>query len=281
MDMGSKMSMMLEAAAASLFVFARKLVVAVLILVIGWQLIKWLVRICERIFEKAHLELSVAVFLKNLLKIVLQVVLVVAAASYLGFNTSSLVALIGSAGLAAGLALQGSLANLAGGVLLLILKPFRVGDYIIACGNEGTVTGMDIFYTRLLTGDNRLVVIPNGTLSNSDLVNVTNEPKRRLDLTVGIDYSEDIRKVKAVLQRVVDRQEAILPEEDKVIFVSSFDASAITMGIRVWVATENYWQLKWDLMEQIKYAFDENAITIPFDQLDVNLNPKPVESVQI
>ncbi len=158
---------------------------------------------------------------------------------------------------------------------MLILKPFRVGDYIVACGSEGVVTGMDIFYTRLLSADNRLIVIPNGTLSNSSIINVTNEPKRRLDIKVGIDYSEDIRKVKAVLQDVIDVQEMILPEEEKQIYVSSFDASAITIGVRVWVETENYWLLKWELMEKIKYAFDESQITIPFDQLDVNVNQKP------
>lgn len=254
--------------------FGKKLLIVLLIFFIGRKLIKWLLKLTDRIFERTKMDLSVTIFLHNLLKIALEIVLVIIIADYMGLQTSSLVALVGSAGLALGLALQGSLSNLAGGVLLLILKPFRVGDYIIACGNEGTVTGMDIFYTRLLTGDNKLVVIPNGTLSNSSITNVTNEPKRRLDLSVGIDYSEDIRKVKAVLLDVLSRQEGILPEEDVKVMVSSFDASAITIGVRVWVATEDYWNVKFELMERIKYAFDENQITIPFDQLDVNLNQK-------
>ena len=255
--------------------FGKKMLVALQLFWIGRNLIRDVMKFCNRIFERSRLDLGVITFLRNLINISLQVILIVIIADYLGLQTSSLVAVIGSAGLTLGLALQGSLANLAGGVLLLILKPFRVGDYIVACGSEGVVTGMDIFYTRLLSADNRLIVIPNGTLSNSSIINVTNEPKRRLDIKVGIDYSEDIRKVKAVLQDVIDVQEMILPEEEKQIYVSSFDASAITIGVRVWVETENYWLLKWELMEKIKYAFDESQITIPFDQLDVNVNQKP------
>ena len=254
--------------------FGKKAVVALILYLAGRWLIKWIMKLYDRIVERSRLDLSVASFLKNILKIALQILLIFIAADYLGLQTTSIVAVLGSAGLALGLALQGSLSNLAGGVLLLIIKPFRVGDYIIACGNEGTVTGMDIFYTRMLSVDNKLIVIPNGTLSNSSIVNVTNEPKRRLDLTVGIDYSEDIRKVRAVLQEVLERQEKLLREEEKQIFVSSFDASAITIGIRVWVATEDYWPVRWEMLEKIKYAFDENQITIPFDQLDVNLNQK-------
>jgi len=263
-----------SAIAAFLVEIGKKILMALLVFLVGSKLIKWLVKLYDKIVEKANLDLSVASFLRNFIKIALKVLLAIIIADMVGVEMTSISAMIASAGLAVGLALQGSLSNLAGGVLLLVLKPFKVGDYIVACGDEGTVTGMDIFYTRLQTPDNKMIVIPNGTLSNSNIVNVTREPKRRLDLTVGIDYSEDIRRVKSVLLSVLEKQEMILPEEDKTIFVNSFDSSAITMGIRVWVATENYWTVKFELMERIKYAFDENQITIPFDQLDVNLNQK-------
>lgn len=266
--------MALSAVAAFLIEIGKKILMALLVYLVGSKLIKWLVKLYDKIVEKSKLDLSVASFLRNFIKIALKVLLVIIIADMVGVEMTSITAMIASAGLAVGLALQGSLSNFAGGVLLLILKPFSVGDYIVACGDEGTVTGMDIFYTRLRTGDNKMIVIPNGTLSNSNVVNVTKEPKRRLDLSVGIDYSEDIRRVKTVLLSVLERQEMILPEEDKSIFVSSFDASAITIGVRVWVATGDYWTVRAELMEKIKYAFDENQITIPFDQLDVNLNQK-------
>lgn len=191
--------------------------------------------------------------------------------NFIGVDTSSIVALVGSVGLTLGLALQGSLSNFAGGVLILILKPFRIGDYIIIGGNEGTVTSIDIFYTKLVTFDNRLLIMPNGVLSNTNIVNVTNEPRRRLDINLPINYSENIKKVRDILLNIVQNHEMVLQDLDITVVVNSFDPSSINIGLRVWVATENYWPLKWGLLEQIKSQFDENEITIQLNQLDVNL----------
>lgn len=257
--------------------FLKLLTIAVVVIVLGRKLIKWLTKIVHRSLDKSNLDEGVTKFLISAMGISLNVILVIIAASIVGLETGSLVALVGSAGLALGLALQGSLSNFAGGILILIMKPFRMGDYIITNGNEGNVTTMDIFYTKLTTPDNRIIVIPNGTLSNSNIVNVTSEPVRRLDLTISIDYSENIKKVKDILLQLANQNDMVLKEEyESSVFVGSFDPSAISIGLRVWVATDNYWALKWELLERIKEAFDKEGVQIPFDQLDVNLNSKSI-----
>lgn len=267
----SKLSEYLDKAQEQIIAFGWKLLIVLLIWFIGKRIIKLTLHILEKTFNRSNMEASVAIFLIAVSKAILYGILFVILISSIGVNTSSLVAVLGTATLSIGLALQGSLANFAGGVLILIMKPFRVGDYIITPDKEGTVTGVDIFYTRMLTADNRLVVIPNGTLSNSNIINVTHEPIRRLDLSVSIDYSENIKMVKDILERVSSEHELVLKDYERQIFVNSFDPSAINIGIRMWVNTENYWILKWDILEKIKEAFDANDVTIPFDQLDVNV----------
>ncbi|MBQ3601201.1 MAG: mechanosensitive ion channel [Lachnospiraceae bacterium] len=252
-----------------------KIVIAFFIFIIGKKLVKQLIKFMDKSLHKANVEEGTIHFLTSLASGLGVVILVFVVAGYLNFSTGPIVAILGSAGLAIGLALQGSLANFAGGVLILIMKPFRIGDYICALGTEGTVTKIDMVYTTLSTGDNQSVVIPNGTLSNANIVNVTKEEKRRVDLVVGIDYDEDIRKVRTILEGIIEKQELILKEEGSNVFVNNFDASSISMGIRVWTKTEDYWTVKWALQEKIKIVFDENNISIPFERLDVNiLNPK-------
>lgn len=274
----TKLSKYLDKAQEQIIAFGLKLLVVLLIWFIGKKIIKVLLHILEKTFNRSNMETSVAIFLLAVIKAILYGILVVILISNIGVDTSSLVAVLGTATLSIGLALQGSLANFAGGVLILIMKPFRVGDYIITPDKEGTVTGLDIFYTRMLTADNRLVVIPNGVLSNSNIINVTHEPIRRLDLSVLIDYSENIKMVKDILERVSSEHELVLKDYETQIFVNSFDPSAINIGIRMWVKTEDYWILKWDILEKIKEAFDANDVTIPFDQLDVNVTNRDAVS---
>lgn len=251
---------------------AKVLVIAFLIYFIGKKVIKWTLKVLTKFFDKSSMDEGVSKFILSLIKAVLYGILFICVVGKLGIPTSSFIALIGSAGVTVGLALQGSLSNFAGGILILILKPFRVGDYIIAGGLEGKVTAIDIFYTKLLSVDNQYIVIPNGTLSNTNIVNVTNEDVRRLDLLVEVDYSENMKHVKEVLYRLASGHELSLSEEyDIDVFVNSFEASAIQMGVRVWVAKDNYWKLKWELLEQIKETFDEENISIPYNQLDVKL----------
>lgn len=192
----------------------------------------------------------------------------------MGIQVTSFVTLLGTAGVAIGLAVQGSLSNFAGGVLILILKPFVIGDYIKedTHGNEGTVISIDIFYTRIRTFDGKVVVIPNGTLSNTSLTNLTKQEKRRIDLVVPVEYDADLRNVKKVLQDVVTSEPMVLQEEPIDIALDEFGDSALTVLVHVWVPTDAYWKTKWNLMEHIKLAFDAEKICIPFNQLDVHLN---------
>ncbi|WP_092559640.1 mechanosensitive ion channel family protein [Anaeromicropila populeti] len=248
----------------------KSLLIALVVFFIGKKVINWLLRLVEKSLERSNVDTGITKFLISFSKVVATIVLLVTIIAILGLPTTSFVALIGSAGVTIGLALQGSLSNFAGGVLILVLKPFRVGDYIIAAGNEGTVSGIDIFYTKLLTIDNKVVVIPNGSLANSNIVNVTAEPVRRLDLIIPIEYSENIKRVKDVLFQEAMNHQLVLKEDYQIdIYVSSFEASSISLGLRMWVNTDNYWKLKCEILENIRERFAEENIFIPFNQLDV------------
>lgn len=252
--------------------YLLNIAISIVIYFIGKKVIKLLLRIVRKAFERSKMDSGAESFLLSFIRVLSHGVLFIIIAKRLfGLQTTSFVALLGSAGLTIGFALQGSLSNFAGGVLLLILKPFRVGDYIIAFGNEGTVTAVDIFYTKILTIDNKLIVFPNGTLSNSNIVNVTNEPERRLDLTIPIGYSDDIRLVKDVLQQICADNELILKDKSTDIFVFGLGEDSMEMAVRVWVETDSYLLVRSQLLESIKYAFDEKGFTIPFRHMDVTV----------
>lgn len=250
-----------------------RVLLALLIFLIGGQLIKLVRKIIRKSMERAHAETGAVQFVDSFVKAALYVVLVFFIASFLGADAASIVALLGSAGVAIGLAVQGSLSNLAGGVLILLLKPFKVGDYIIenAGKQEGTVSEIQIFYTKLLTPDNRVIVLPNGTLANNSLVNVTAAKHRRLDITVSISYDSDIRKAKKVLQKVLETDMAVKKDMEMRVFVNELAASSVDLGVRCWLENTDYWEGKWRITENCKYALDEAGITIPFPQLDVHL----------
>ncbi|MBE5961554.1 MAG: mechanosensitive ion channel [Lachnospiraceae bacterium] len=250
--------------------FLIKLVIAYVIYIIGKRIIRSVLGITKRAMEKANGEAGVVTFVQSLLKTLLYCMLIILIATYIGIPGSTFVALVGSVGVTIGLALQGSLSNFAGGVLILLVKPFRVGDYIITGTFEGTVTEIDIFYTKMLTIDNRLVVLPNGALSNSNITNVTNEVVRRLDLVIPIGYNDDIRTVKSLLTDLAMKNDMVLKEDHKIdVFVGNFGDDAVEISLRVWVSKDNFFVCRAELLEAIKYCFDENGITIPFHQLDV------------
>lgn len=253
-----------------------RILLAVLTLLIGAQIIKLVRKVVKKVLTKADADVGVVQFLDSFLKVALYIVLGFMIAAGFGVDAASIVALLGSAGVAVGLALQGSLSNLAGGVLILILKPFKVGDYIKedAAGNEGTVSEIQMFYTKLLTGDNRTIVLPNGTLANTSLTNVTQADKRRIDIQVGISYDSDIKKAKEVLMSVLNTEAKTLSDMDKMVFVDSLGDSAVVMGLRCWVKKEDYWDVKWRMTENVKYALDEAGISIPFPQMDVHVKEK-------
>jgi small conductance mechanosensitive channel len=252
---------------------AGSVIIALIILFVGMKLSKWIMKLIRHSFDKSKLDATVTSFLSSIINILLYVLVVITAVSIMGIQVTSFVTLLGTAGVTIGLALQGSLSNFAGGVLILILKPFVVGDYIKedTHGNEGTVTGIDIFYTRLQTVDGKMVVIPNGTLSNTSLTNLTKQEKRRLDLNIPVEYDVNLRLVKQVLEDTIQNSEYVLKEEPMDIVLDAFADSSMTMAVHVWVKTSEYWTAKWSMMEAVKYAFDEAGIVIPFNQLDVHL----------
>lgn len=253
--------------------FLGNCVIALLILIIGLKLSNYVVKLCKRVFERSKMDLMIQTFLLSCMRIGLKILVVFIAVQQVGVQASSIIAVIGSAGLAVGLSLQGSLSNIAGGVILLVVKPFQVGDYILeeSSRKEGTVQSIGIMYTKLSSMDNKAILIPNGNLSNASITNVTNQDKRRVDLLVGIEYSEDIKKVKEILSEVIESEPVLLKEDPVKVYVSDFRESCIDIGIRYWVRTEDYWESRWRVLEKIKYAFDEAGVTIPFNQIDVNV----------
>lgn len=247
--------------------------VAVLFIIIGLRLVSVFLKILRRSFERSKMESSVAGFLLSIIRVLCYTLVFITAAAIVGFEVTSFVTILGTASLAIGLALQGALSNLAGGVLILLLKPFELGDYIIENNknNEGTVISIDIFYTRLRTHDNKVVVIPNGILADNSLVNLTNEVKRKVEVKIAIAYNSDIKRVKEIVYGLLNEDGRILDEEPKDVFIDSFDDSGMALGIRAWVKTEDYWSTTWDLREKVKTAFDDNQIEIPYNRLEVDL----------
>lgn len=252
-----------------------RIVLAIVVFFIGVQIIKLLRRILKKSLKRAKADVGVIQFLDSLTKAVLYVVLVFMIASGFGVDAAGIVALLGSAGVAIGLAIQGSLSNFAGGVLILLLKPFKVGDYIKEDngGNEGTVSEIQLFYTKLTTPDNRVIILPNGTLANTSMTNVTQADERRLDILVGIAYDSDIGKAKEALTGMLQEDDATLKEKEMFVFVDSLADSSIQLGIRCWVKKEDYWEAKWRLTENTKYTLDAAKIVIPFPQVGVHHVP--------
>ena len=249
------------------------IVVAVIFMVVCFKLVKLLLRILRKSFERSKLDPSVAGFFISAVKIVLNVLIVLTAASIVGFQITSFITILGTAGVTLGLALQGSLSNLAGGLLILILKPFRVGDYIVENNThcEGTVVSIDIFYTRLITFDNKSVVIPNGNISNTSLVNVTEHDMRRVDIPFSVAYDSDMEKVKRVTIETIKDVDGYLPDEQILFYIDEFADSGINMYVKFYATIEKFFDAKWDAMWKLKKAFDENGIEIPFNQVDVHM----------
>ena len=251
--------------------YGPKLLLAIITLLVGLWLIRMLVRGFDRAMDTAKLEPTLQRFLVNLTSVALKAVLLVSVVQMLGVETTSLIAMVGAAGLAIGLALQGSLANFAGGVLILFFKPFKLGDVIEAQGYTGVVNEIQIFNTILLTLDNQRVVIPNGMLSNDCIKNVFAEDTRRVDLTFGVSYGDEIPKVRAVLQSVIGDFDAILADPGTEIYVSEHADSSVNFLVRVWVNSEDYWPTHFGIIEAVKIAFDREGISIPFPQRDVHM----------
>lgn len=249
-----------------------RILLAFILFMIGVEIIKIIRKIIRKSMNKANVDTGAVQFMDSFVKAALYVVLAFMIAGFFGVEAASIVALIGSAGVAIGLAVQGSLSNLAGGVLLLILKPFKVGDYIIAAsGHEGTVDEIQIFYTKLSTPDNKVIVLPNGSLSNNSLTNVTAAQTRRMDISIGISYQADIRNAKKVLMKVLEDDPAVLKDKDMLVYVNELADSSVNLGVRCWFLNDDFWTGKWRVTENCKYALDNAGVEIPFPQMDVHM----------
>ena len=254
--------------------FGIKVVLALVFFFIGGKVIKWIRKIVRRSFERTGADTGVTQFVDSMLKFGLYALLIFMIATNFGVESSSVAALIASAGVAVGLALQGSLSNFAGGILILLLKPFVVGDYIAVPqeGIEGTVKEIQIFYTKMATVDNQTVVVPNSILTSNSLTNVTARPERKLDLKVGISYDADMKQAKHIIEEILHRDLSVIQDEEIVVFVSDLADSAVMIGLRAWVKTEEYWAARWRILEQTKTEFDQAGIEIPYNQLTVHLS---------
>ena len=251
---------------------SAKLLLAVVILAIGSKIIKIVENNLRKENKLKHLDASVKGFLISFISITSKIVLFIAILHILGVPTASIITVFGSCAVAIGLALQGGLSNIAGSLMILIFKPFKVGDYIEVSGKEGTVKSITMLYTTITTFDNKLIQLPNGSLSNSNITNYTANKKRRVDIDISVSYSSDIDKVKKVINELISKNELVLQEENNYVKLSKHDDSALVFAVRVWTKTENYWDLYFDLMESIKKTLDKNKIEIPFPQMDVHIN---------
>lgn len=251
--------------------YLLRIALVLVIFFVGRKLIKKIVSLCDQALKRHGMEVTVRRFFCNVINALGYICMLGILLQTVGLTATSLTALVASAGVAVGLALQGSLSNFAGGVLILLMKPFVIGDYIVQGNTEGTVKEIGLVYTELITADNRLIVIPNGTLIDSSIVNVTATGKRRLELSVGIGYKSDLKKAKEVLIRLGENDPARDPENPVNVFVSELAESSVNLGLHVWVSSSEYWNAKWRITENIKMAFDEEGIEIPFKQVEISV----------
>ncbi len=251
--------------------YAPKLLLAIITLLIGLWIIKMVMKLFDRAMEKGKVDVSLRKFLTSLTGILLKILLLISVASMVGIATTSFVAIIGAAGLAVGLALQGSLANFAGGVLILLFKPYKVGDLIDAQGYTGTVHSIQVFNTILKTPDNKTIIIPNGAISGGSITNFSTEPTRRVDMVFGIGYDDDINKAKMVLNRIIASDARILKEPASMVVLSELADSSVNFTVRVWCNAADYWSIYFDMQERVKTEFDKEGLSIPYPQRDVHL----------
>ncbi len=251
--------------------FSPRLISALLIFLIGWYAIKVIKRVVTKIMIKREMEPTLSKFLADILIWTLKILLFVTVISRLGVENSSFVAIIGAAGLAIGLSLQGSLSNFAGGVLIIMFKPFKVGDFIEVQGVSGTVQQIQIFVTQLATVDNQIIFVPNGALSNGNIINYSYAETRRANIIINISYDSNLKKAKEIIFEIIHNHPAILKEPEPVILVDSLGDSSVNIAVRPWSKIEDFFTMRSDILEQIKQQFEENKITIPFPQSEIHI----------
>ena len=261
-----------DKAVEMLMLYGPKLVLAIVVLFVGFWIIKKVVGLVGKSAEKNGVEVTLKRFLESLVGVLLKALLLISVASMIGIETTSFIAVLGAAGLAIGLALQGSLANFAGGVLLLLFRPYKVGDFIEICGEAGTVNSIQIFTTVLKTPDNKTIIIPNGPIANGNITNYSTEETRRVDMVFGIGYGDDIDKAKGILDRLISEDDRILKDPAAAVLLAELADSSVNFKVRVWVNAADYWGVFFDYHEAVKKAFDAEGVSIPFPQQDVHMH---------
>ena len=249
-----------------------KIVIGLLLVWIGFKIITRVIKAANKVMERRNVDVTLASFLDGFMNICLKLLLVLMIMNYVGLSTSGIIALLGSAGIAVGLALKESLSNFAGGVIILFIRPFNVGDYIEGAGESGKVDKIGIFYTHMSTVDNKQILVPNGTLANGIVRNYTAQEMRRVDLTFCVGYDQDIRAVKNAIFSVINKEELILNEPEPFVAVSELADSSVNFITRVWTETDNYWKVYYSLLENVKIKFDEENISIPYPQMSIHVN---------
>lgn len=248
---------------------------ALAILVIGWALSRWAEGMTRKSLSKsARIDVTLTGFLSSLVKYLVLVFTVIAVLNQFGVQTASLIAVLGAAGLAVGLAMQGTLSNIAAGVMLLIFRPFRIGDYVEVSGQAGTVASINLFITELTTPDNKQIIVPNSNIWGQSVVNYSYHSTRRLDLEIGIGYDDDIDTAITIIREVLDSEERVSKEPEPVIVVGNLGASSVDLTVRIWVNAADYWPLKFELTKRLKQTLDTKGIGIPFPQMDIHLHQK-------
>lgn len=265
------MELQLESITALVSAYALKGLIALVIFFVGKFLAKKAVDVAKAIMRKSKIDETLVSFAGNVLFGLAMAFVVIAALSQLGINTTSLAAVVAAAGLAIGLALQSSLSNLASGVMIILFRPFKIGDYIEAAGIAGTVEEISIFTTSMKTPDNKAIIVPNGSIISDNIINYSRKPTRRIDMVFGVGYDDDLKKVKDILTKIVQNEERILDEPEPVIAVHTLNESSVDLVCRPWVKSEDYWAVYWHLQESVKIAFDKDGISIPFPQRDMHI----------
>lgn len=263
---------LLETGNELILTYGPRLIGALITLIVGWWIISIIRNTLRKRFEKRNMEPSLRGFLNSMIGITLKILLLVSVVGMMGVQMTSFIAILGAAGLAVGMALSGTLQNFAGGVIILLFKPFKVGDYIEAQGHSGSVNEIQIFNTILKTPDNKTIIIPNGGLSTGSMINYSTEPRRRVDFIFGIGYGDDVDKAKAVIQQLIDADNRILKDPEPFIAVSELADSSVNLVVRVWAEASNYWGIHFDMHEKVYKAFDKEGLNIPFPQMDVHVH---------
>lgn len=248
-----------------------KLIIGLIILFIAFKVVNFIAKRLQRRLDKKNVDKTIANVTVKALKIVLKIMVFLLFLGYVGIETAGIGTIIGSVSVCIGLAVQGSLSNFAGGIVILVMRPFKLGDFIEAQGHSGTVTDIKMFYTYLNTPDNKVVMIPNGTLGNGDIINYSKEEERRVDLVFSVDYSTDLKLAKEIIEKEIENHQLILKDKGYFVRLGEMAASSLDIKTRVWVKNADYWTVYFDLLENVKKKFDENNISVPFNQLDVHI----------